>query len=438
MDCYYVMKADTEDRILIEVLDVDMEAQLFRSCLDFVGFHEASTPKHFMRPYLSFCGQLKYRQVTSKTDSVTIQFFSDELVEGRGVRISYEAVSYGMCETNWLHRNDGTCYRYLEANPKLGWADAQDQCSQMQANLAVVRNQQDLEYMSKSFGHFRINSWIGHTDADQEGVLSSIDSEPSVTHWIPALTSNDDGRDCLYLDLSHSEEEPYHMVDCRSKLTFICQKHSNWSTVVLGPQHQRVRKGSAVVFADLTVWFLIFMVLILIAAIAVFICQACFKQRDQNRVHIAESSRLVRDSERRMAKPGSSTVNHCQGASGFEQEANPSLAQMSSLHATMHYNQAEVASSMPREPVNGSDLQRSHTRHRKDENHSSTPSASAKPPRVLSPLPLRETMSRSINTRDRSFLRSRRTNELFDRPNMKVLHNVSAISLDEFWNNTKD
>ncbi|XGW34010.1 hypothetical protein V3C99_018062 [Haemonchus contortus] len=92
------------------------------------------------------------------------------------------------------------------------------------------------------------------------------------------------------------------------------------------------------------------MVLILIAAIAVFICQACFKQRDQNRVHIAESSRLVRDSERRMAKPGSSTVNHCQGASGFEQEANPSLAQMSSLHATMHYNQAEVASSMPREP----------------------------------------------------------------------------------------
>ncbi|XGW34009.1 hypothetical protein V3C99_018062 [Haemonchus contortus] len=313
-----------------------------------------------MRPYLSFCGQLKYRQVTSKTDSVTIQFFSDELVEGRGVRISYEAVSYGMCETNWLHRNDGTCYRYLEANPKLGWADAQDQCSQMQANLAVVRNQQDLEYMS------------------------------------------------------------------------------NWSTVVLGPQHQRVRKGSAVVFADLTVWFLIFMVLILIAAIAVFICQACFKQRDQNRVHIAESSRLVRDSERRMAKPGSSTVNHCQGASGFEQEANPSLAQMSSLHATMHYNQAEVASSMPREPVNGSDLQRSHTRHRKDENHSSTPSASAKPPRVLSPLPLRETMSRSINTRDRSFLRSRRTNELFDRPNMKVLHNVSAISLDEFWNNTKD
>uniref|UniRef100_A0A0N4X903 CUB domain-containing protein n=1 Tax=Haemonchus placei TaxID=6290 RepID=A0A0N4X903_HAEPC len=35
MDCYYVVKADTEDRILIEVLDVDMEAQLFRSCLDF-------------------------------------------------------------------------------------------------------------------------------------------------------------------------------------------------------------------------------------------------------------------------------------------------------------------------------------------------------------------------------------------------------------------
>ncbi|KAK6033717.1 hypothetical protein OSTOST_00018, partial [Ostertagia ostertagi] len=94
MDCYFVMKADVDDRILIELIDVDMEAQLFRSC------------------------------VTSKADSLTIQFSSDEVVEGRGVRLSYEAVSFGKCDPDWIGREDGTCYRHLETHPKVGWADA--------------------------------------------------------------------------------------------------------------------------------------------------------------------------------------------------------------------------------------------------------------------------------------------------------------------------
>lgn len=43
----------------------------------------------------------------------------------------------------------------------------------------------------------------------------------------------------------------------------------------------------------------------------------------------------------------------------------------------------------------------------------------------------------SIFFRDGSTMRTRRNKELFERPVMHVLDNVSAISLDEFWSNKK-
>ncbi|RCN49653.1 hypothetical protein ANCCAN_04277 [Ancylostoma caninum] len=43
MNCYYELVAEPGNRILIEILDVDMEAQIFRSCLDYIGFYEGKT-----------------------------------------------------------------------------------------------------------------------------------------------------------------------------------------------------------------------------------------------------------------------------------------------------------------------------------------------------------------------------------------------------------
>lgn len=43
MNCYYELVAEPGNRILIEILDVDMEAQIFRSCLDYIGFYEGKS-----------------------------------------------------------------------------------------------------------------------------------------------------------------------------------------------------------------------------------------------------------------------------------------------------------------------------------------------------------------------------------------------------------
>ncbi|KJH43397.1 hypothetical protein DICVIV_10589 [Dictyocaulus viviparus] len=200
--------------------------------------------------------------------------------------------TFGECDIGWLARENGMCYRKVEAQPKVGWADAQDQCNQMQANLASIHDKNDYDYMSTQwlvpkrcddsnmpsdkpnfstlrdqctefFGQIPSHSWIGYTDADDEGALMGINSKSNTIWPQPILPDNNDERDCLYLDYSMPVEEPYRIADCRTKQSFICQKRNNWSTFVVGPQHERVRT-------------------------------AFFKKQCQNRIHSTESNRLVR------------------------------------------------------------------------------------------------------------------------------------------------
>ncbi|VDM75177.1 unnamed protein product [Strongylus vulgaris] len=338
MDCYYVLVAEPGNRILIEILDVDMEAQIFRSCLDYIGFYEGKHER-YSRPYLMFCGQVKDRQV----------------------RKSMEA--FGECDAGWLSKEDGNCYRYVEAEPKVGWAEAQERCSQMQSNLASVKDERDFEFLDKAFGHSSAHAWIGYTDADEEGNLKGVDSKSSTIWPKPVLMGNADVRDCLYLDYSHSGDEFYQMADCRTKQTFICQKHNKQNKMAFfqaisdrGSSHRKAVQMSPVQDA--------------IHANPV----------EMTLVPAKELPKLVDDAETKV---------------------------MDAVHApAKEQHSTTVVNVLP-----------------------------ARPPRSLPPLSIPETTMQSMNTREESFLRSKRSSVLFDRPKMNVLENVSAISLDEFWSN---
>ncbi|VDM53218.1 unnamed protein product [Angiostrongylus costaricensis] len=341
------MKADPENRIMVEILEVDMEAQLFRSCLDYIGFHDGNQAR-LTPPYLSFCGQLRNRQVTSQSDSLTILFISDELVEGRGVKLSYEAVSFGECDIGWLSRGDGMCYRHVEAEPKVGWADAQCEVSQPQ-NMAL-----------ESFGHTPSHSWIGYTDADHEGTLMGVNSKLNTIWPQPLLPGNSDERDCLYLDYSLSDREPYRIADCRTKQTFICQKRNTF-----------------------------------------------LKKQYQNRVHNTESNRLVRglDIQSQLNQPQQKEASNAQvnfhGAPAQPLKLQKAV-QLSPVQADVHVNPTETGT-LPK-PIDEQVPQNSGTRllDREKEQLAATNAAvqsSAVPPRNLPPLSIRETTLHSINTR---------------------------------------
>ncbi|KAL6723325.1 hypothetical protein Aduo_018343 [Ancylostoma duodenale] len=451
MNCYYELVAEPGNRISIEILDVDMEAQIFRSCLDYIGFYEGNQAR-YSRPYLSFCGQLKERQVTSQGASLTIRFYSDELIEARGVKISYEAVAFGQCDAGWLSREDGNCYRYVEAQPKVGWADAQEQCSQMQSNLASIRDQRDFDYMSRTFGHTPAHAWVGYTDADEEGNIMGVDSTSNTIWPEPPLFGNGDVRDCLYLDYSHSGPEVYRMADCRTKQTFICQKHNNWSTVAVESQRDRIRRGAKASDPDFTIWLLILVAVILFVILLCILFQACLKKRERNRVSSTESNRLVHGTEAAQIQSNETPLKgppvdesnyHATTAVSDRGASQRKAVQLSPAQTDVLANPMELTTVPSRELpklVDEVEPRASETSRPVPKEQLSTPMVNvlpARPPRSLPPLSIPETTLQSMNTREESFLRSKRSSMLFDRPKMNVLENVSAISLDEFWSNTK-
>ncbi|CAJ0610110.1 unnamed protein product [Cylicocyclus nassatus] len=457
MDCFYVLVAEPGNRILVEILNMDMEAQIFRSCLDYIGFYEGKQER-YSRPYLTFCGQLQNRQVTSQGSSLTIRFFSDEIIEGKGAKLTYEAVAFGECDAGWLSKEDGNCYRYVEAYPRVGWAEAQEQCSQMQSNLAQIRDERDFEFLDKAYGHSSAHAWIGYTDADEEGNLKGVDSKSNAIWPKPALSNNADVRDCLYLDYSHSGDESYQLADCRTKQTFICQKHNNWSTVAVESQKDRIRRGSLETSTGNTIWLLILVLLILLTILLCIAFQACLKKRDRNRVSSSESNRLVHGSESGPVHVNEMPVkshrvdeiNYQKSAAVDRGAASHRKAvqavQMPHVQDEVHASPVEMtlvpAKELPK-LVDDTETKILETANltTKEQQPSTTVVnvlPARPPPRSLPPLSIHDTTLQSMNTRDESFLRSKRSSVLFDRPKMNVLENVSAISLDEFWSNTKN
>uniref|UniRef100_A0A1I7WHI2 C-type lectin domain-containing protein n=1 Tax=Heterorhabditis bacteriophora TaxID=37862 RepID=A0A1I7WHI2_HETBA len=146
------------------------------------------------------------------------------------------------------------------------------------------------------FSHISTHPWIGYTDANEEGIVKGINDKFN-TIWppsLPLLTRKNDVQDCLYLDYTHINQNPYQIEDCRIRQTFICQKLSNWSTIVVGSQNERLRNGSKPASADFTFWLLILVAFILLLILLCIICQALAKKREQNRIHSSEGNQLVR------------------------------------------------------------------------------------------------------------------------------------------------
>lgn len=242
--------------------------------------------------------------------------------------------------------------------------------------------------MSRSFGHSSGHSWIGYTDADQEGTLMDVNLKATALYPEPSLPSNNDIKDCVYLDYTFSGEEPYRIADCRTKQTFICQKRNDWSTIVAGPQHLRVRTGSKATGTNYTIWLLILVALVLLIIVLCIICQACMKKREQNRVHSTESNRLVRGLEATQSHSNAVATKDQQSAQVnyhrvTEQAASeqPKTVQLSPVQADVHADPTESTPSALPNLVDESNLRLKSRRRNKRIKHCRRRSQSRQPNR---------------------------------------------------------
>uniref|UniRef100_A0A1I7TCN3 C-type lectin domain-containing protein n=1 Tax=Caenorhabditis tropicalis TaxID=1561998 RepID=A0A1I7TCN3_9PELO len=401
-------------------MDMEMEPRIFDECSDYVGFYE---------------------ELTS-------------------------------CPPGWTELSDQNCVK-VETDQRNDWITAQRRCLEQQSNLVMFNSNEKVnELESKCDEWFQCNHvksladlfktiptklWVGNNDAVTEGKLVDLENKDALHlsrsgSTSSSLIDNNEDNDCMFLQFGDNEQ--FRMDSCASFNGYICEMKKDGTSTLYNPLVQEIQEGSNSRTSEYTIWLLMFLIGILFLTITAFLCFICWKQKDGNRVH-TEGANIQQNA---FMSETSQRVERSRGSTGGQNSVTVANdvnrpTRSSQVAVTIENNRpppkkfpvAPVPNRLPMseensgsEPVVETGILTSDNKA-DDDDDVETVSAAPKPqPRTLPPIPTREGTLNSMNTRDGSTHRTQRRKELFERPVMNVLDNVSAISLDEFWSNKKN
>ncbi|CCD67186.1 C-type LECtin [Caenorhabditis elegans] len=452
LDCRFFIKAPDKTRVVVEIIDMEMEPRIFDECSDYVGFAEDVTEKNISK-MLTLCETLTKRQYISSTNTLTIIFQSDELIEYRGARLSYQYHDITTCPPGWTELSDGKCVRH-EIDQKTDWITAQNRCMEQQSNLITIETGAKTTELENLFKSVPTRFWTGDTDATTEGLLVGINDREAPN--IPgresgnSYTDNNDNNDCMTVHFG--DNQPFRMDGCASFNAYICEMKKDGTTVLYPPPVQNIQDGSNSHNSAYALWLLLFLIGLLFLTIMAFLCFMCWKQKDarvhtetsgvQQNAFMSETTHRI-DQQSRTSGNGQqiAPVASSSGGANRTSRNSPINVPIENNRPIKKFPMAPVPNRLPmaEEPSGGSEhvVETGILGANNDDDVESVSAAPRAQTRTLPPMPTREGTFQSINTRDGSTMRTRRNKELFERPVMHVLDNVSAISLDEFWSNKK-
>ncbi|XP_033126040.1 hyalin-like [Anneissia japonica] len=123
------------------------------------------------------------------------------------------------CEEGWT-LFQGSCYKQYSTR-KLTWQSARSSCQSNQADLVVVKNDAENNFL---FTTFKTRVWIGLTDLELEGTFKWITTgtEPSYTNFITGEPNNQGNEDCVEINSVHKGE--WNDLPCSRYLNYVCEK----------------------------------------------------------------------------------------------------------------------------------------------------------------------------------------------------------------------
>ncbi|XP_038577415.1 type-2 ice-structuring protein-like isoform X2 [Micropterus salmoides] len=124
--------------------------------------------------------------------------------EGSAVQESRVVKRSPCCPEGWTAFNS-RCFLYVAK--AMSWAVAETNCQFLGGNLASVHNIQEYQEIQRTIvkdSHNQGETWIGGSDAEQEGFWFWSDGTPfSFTQWCPGQPDNFQGhQNCLLMNFS--------------------------------------------------------------------------------------------------------------------------------------------------------------------------------------------------------------------------------------------
>ncbi|KAM7375777.1 hypothetical protein PAMP_005549 [Pampus punctatissimus] len=140
----------------------------------------------------------------------------------------------GRCLPGWTIFNS-SCYFFPPSGVKKNWPDSRADCVSRGADLVVIDNQQEQNFVSNSIQHrttsrnlWENGFWIGLTDMETEGVWMWINNVTEVEqrYWMDGEPNNGGhaGEDCgAAIPSSFNPWKTRNDDNCQSLLSWICE-----------------------------------------------------------------------------------------------------------------------------------------------------------------------------------------------------------------------
>ncbi|XP_073672042.1 CD209 antigen-like protein A [Paramisgurnus dabryanus] len=124
---------------------------------------------------------------------------------------------------NPLHSTDGWIYYqfslYFISSEKKSWSNSRRYCRDRGADLIIINNRQEQDFVQKISGTDSI--WIGLTDSDKEGRWKWVDGSTLTTgFWLPGEPNGGRRENC-----AESYPLKWNDLSCNDARKWICKKN---------------------------------------------------------------------------------------------------------------------------------------------------------------------------------------------------------------------
>ncbi len=159
------------------------------------------------------------------------------------------------CESNWTSHGE-SCYQMIDL--LLTWSDAQQICHQLEADLVIVNDQEENDFImdwARGVRYYRDVLWIGlnNRHGDHDWVWLEETQPRNYTNWVSDPPSRDNEYKCVWLYTNQQNLGKWANVNCSEKAGYICESHTIPSTET-GSEYETFQGKVYVFNATMVTW----------------------------------------------------------------------------------------------------------------------------------------------------------------------------------------